>query len=646
MKKNLCAILLAAISLPLSVILLLGAAHASPGPQPVARAPAIAAPRDIAFRGVMQLRVDASDLAHKILRVRQTIPVQQPGKMVLLYPQWETASHAPTLEAAPLAGLTIMAGARRLAWSRDAVDPFAFHVEVPRGVAQLELTFQYLPSMNGPKYLTPAMLMLQWQKVVLYPAGWFIRNIAVQAELTVAPGFAFASALETASVQGDRIAFRQTSFEDLVDAPVFAGLHVQRHTLSADGAVPVRLTMFGDSAAALDIPPALLAQYRALAAAVPRLFRAQPYRHFDFLMSLSDVLPSGGGTEHQESTEINLPADYFSNAGTQTVMANLMPHEFIHAWNGRTRQPADLWQPNLNLPVGGSLLWLYEGQSEFWANVIAARVGLHTPGQSRDALALEAAKASARVGRRWKSLQESNRDPIYMAGKAAHWRDWQRRSDFYGEGVLLWLDVDMLLRELSGDRKSMADFAATFFGGGSNSRTISTYTFADVCAALGKIAPYDWAGYFNRRLHAHDDTHLLDGLRRAGYRLVYSEAPSGFFTRYEADLGAMDLSLSLGLSVGKQGLVKAVAWEGPAFRAGISLGARLTAVNQQAYTDEGLKAAIKAAALSQQPIALSYQADGVARTVDVNYTGSLRYPALERIAGSVDRLERLLTAPP
>jgi len=619
-------------------------AQASPGPQRAAAPPAIAAPRDIQFKGSMTLRVDATDTIHKIFRVTQTIPVQKPGAMVLLYPQWETASHSATLEAAPLAGLEIKGGGRVLAWRRDPADPFAFHIVVPAGVRQLDIAFQVLPAMNGPKPMSAAMLMLQWQKVALYPAGWFIRNIPVQAEVTIPPGFAFASALESTREDQGRITFRSTSFEDLVDAPVYAGLHVRHHTL-AEGSKPVRLHLFGDTEAALAISPALLARYRAMAAEVPRLFRSRHYRHFDFLMSLSDVMTAGGGVEHQESTEINVPADYFSNAGTQLVMANLMVHEFIHSWNGRTRQPVDLWQPNLNLPVGGSLLWLYEGQSEFWASVMAPRLGLQTPQQTMDALAVEAAKASARKGRQWKSLQDSTIDALYMPGKPVAWRDWQRREDYYGEGVLLWLDVDMLLRELSGDRHSLADFAATFFGAGQDSRTISTYTFADICQALGKIAPYDWTGYLTARLNTHDSARLLDGLQRAGYRLVYTSTPTEFYTQYEADLGAMDLSLSLGLAVGKGGQVKSVAWEGPAYQAGISLGARLTAIGTQPYSDAALKEAIGSAAVSKQPLTLTYQADGSAHTVSIAGAGPLRYPHLERIPGSVDRLQLLFTAP-
>jgi len=606
---------------------------------------AIEAPRDRPFHGAIQLKVDATDSVHKIFRVRETVPVQKPGAMVLLYPQWETGSHSPTQEAAPLAGLIIKAGAHRLDWRRDTANPFAFTVDVPAGVRELEIEFQVLPALHGPKQISPGMLMLPWQKVALYPAGWFIRNIPVRAELTYPEGFQFATSLETADATANRVSFKAASFEDLVDAPVYAGRHVRRIDLTAAPAIPVRLNLFGDSEDALQLPVELVDKFRAMASAVPRLFNSQHYRHFDFLMSLSDVMLSGGGVEHQESTEINVSAGYARDPGEQMFMANLLVHEFAHSWNGRTRQPADLYTPDLNTPMGGSLLWVYEGQTEFWAHVMTPHLGLRTVQQALDALAVDAALMANRPGRQWKSLQDSTVDALYMPGKAAFWRDWQRREDYYAEGVMLWLDVDMLLRELTSDRKSMRDFAAVFFGGAHNARTITTYTFADVCKTLNKIAPYDWAAYFNARLNAHDDIHLLDGLKRGGYRLVYTDEPTEFFVQHETDLGGMDLSTSLGLVVAKKGAVKSVAWEGPAFRAGISIGARLVSVGQQPYTDDLLKQAIKAAAVSRQPIDIAFEADGAVRSVKIDYFGSLRYPRLEPTPGAADRLRQLLTHP-
>ncbi|SHM27278.1 Predicted metalloprotease, contains C-terminal PDZ domain [Duganella sacchari] len=625
--------------LPLLVTACLAPALASVGPQPAPPAPAIQAPRDIPFKGTIKLQVDATDSVHKIFRVRETIPVQTAGKLVLLYPQWETGSHSATQEAAPLAGLIIQAGTRPLAWQRDVVNPFAFHVDVPAGVRELEISFQYLPAATGPQLMSRDMLMLPWQKVALYPAGWFTRNIAVQAALTLPDGFQFATSLETANAQANRVAFKPTSFEELVDAPVYAGRYYKR----VDLAPAVHLNLFGDTATALDLPPELVSKFSAMASAVPQLFRSQHYRHFDFLMSLSDVLPAGGGFEHQESTEINVSANYAHDPAEQMFLANLVAHEFIHSWNGRTRQPADLWTPNLNLPMRGSLLWVYEGQTEFWAHVMTPRLGMRSVQQSLDALAVDASLMTHRSGRAWKSLQDSTVDALYMPAKPVHWRDWQRREDYYPEGVMLWLDVDMLLRELTDGRKSMEDFAAVFFGAGQNTRTISTYTIEDVCNTLNRIAPYDWPAYFNTRLNAHDDRYVLDGLKRAGYRLVYSDQPTAFFTQYEADLGGMDLSTSIGLFVGRKGAVKSVAWEGPAFKAGISLGAKLVAVGGQPYTDDLMKQAIRDAAALKRPIELSFEADGASHTVSIPYFDSLRYPQLELIPGAKDRLQLLLT---
>jgi predicted metalloprotease with PDZ domain len=630
-------------TLAAALLLIATVSSIAAGPQPVAAPAALPAPRDVPFSGAIKLSVDATDNVHKILRVRETIPVQDKGPMVLMYPQWETDSHSATQPLTGLAGLLMTAGGKRVEWRRDAGDPYAFHVDVPAGARELELEFQFLSPTVGQTLMSRDMLTLPWQKVALYPAGWFIRNIAVRPELKLPAGFQFATSLETASVKDDVVWFKPTTFDDLVDAPVHAGRHFRGIDLAPGAALPIHLNMIGDNDAALAIPPAMLDQYRAMAAALPRLFRSQHYRHYDFLLTVSDVMPSGGGREHLESSEDNLALDFFTRPDAQLPMADLIVHEYAHSWNGRFRQPADLWSPTMNQPVRGSLLWVYEGQTEFWGRMLAGQLGLRTRQQTLDALAVDAANASARAGRRWKSLADTTNDPLYMPGRLMQWRDWQRREDYYGEGVLLWLDVDMLLRERTGDTKGLADFAGAFFGVGGNTTVTHTYTFDDICKALNAIAPYDWAGYFTTRLQAHDDSHLLDGLTRAGYRLVYTDEPTEYFVQNEDfNVGGMDLSQSIGVTVGKKGVVKTVAWEGPAFRAGISIGARLTKVGGQPYSDDLLKQAIKAAAGTAQPIELGFEADGLPQTALIAYHGSLRYPRLERIAGTADKLERLL----
>ncbi|MGV7207622.1 M61 family metallopeptidase [Oxalobacteraceae bacterium A2-2] len=622
--------------LVLAALLSAGAA-ASPGPQPLPLEQAIPAPRDIAFKGTIQLAVDATDTAHKIFAVRESIPVQRPGAMVLYYPQWEAASHADTGTVAPLAGLVMRAGGKRLAWRRDPGYVFAFHVEVPRGAATLELEFQYLSPPSGATVMGPELAVVPWNRLLLYPAGWFMRNMPVRASLLLPAGFRTASALPLEH-DGNPAAFKPVPMDELVDAPVFAGRHLRRYELDVQARRPVVLNVMADTPEPLDIAPAQLDKYRAAVSQVRKLFKSEHYDHYDFLASLSEVV-AAGGLEHHQSAELNGAPGMF-DAGGQLLSGDLFVHEYVHSWNGKFRQPADMWTPDLNSVMRDTLLWIYEGQTQFWGHVVAARAGLRTPQQTLDVFAAEAALAQGRAGRAWKSLQDSSNDPRFVAGKPVHWRDWQRREDYYGEGMLLWLDVDMRLRELTGGRRSLDDFAAAFFGVRDGSRIVLTYTFDEVCADLNRVAPYDWRGYLRNRLDAHDDHGLLDGLTRAGYRLAFSTEPTPYFNAVEEEMGYADLSYSVGLAVTAKGVARAVSWQGPAFRAGLAPGAQIVTVNGQPFSLEAFKTAIARSA--EAPLELGYRQDGRTRTVRIDYSGGLRYPVLERIPGTPDRFEALL----
>ena len=371
------------------------------------------------------------------------------------------------------------------------------------------------------------------------------------------------------------------------------------------------------------------------------MFRSTHYLHYDLLVSLSDLLPGGGGLEHLESSEINLAADFFRNAKAHLSDITLFPHEFVHSWNGLSTQPADLWTANFNVPMRNSLLWVYEGQTEFWGLSLSARSGLLTPQEALDLLALDAATAEAHSGRVWKTLQDSNNDPLFDAGHSVLWRDWQRREDYYGEGVLLWLDVDSLIRKQTGGVKSLADFAGAFFGKNDGSRVTQTYTFDDVCRALSAVTPYEWAAFLRDRLDSHTSAHLLDGLTRSGYRLVYTTTPTQAYRQEELDAGVTDLSFSIGMTVDERGGVRTVAWDKPAFRAGLVTGARILFINGAPFTTAKLVEDVAKAELA--PVAITYTVDGSQHATNIDYRGGLRYPRLERILGVADLLAPLLS---
>jgi predicted metalloprotease with PDZ domain len=613
------------------------AAQVGVGPQPVAYPPAIPAPRDVAFPGVISLAVDATDTRHKLFTVHETIPAPAAGPMVLLYPAWETGSHASTASVAALAGLTVSAGGRAIQWRRDAVDMNAFHIDVPAGAASVELDFQYL-TRAADGVMRPQMVNVQWPRMLLYPAGWYARGINVAAQLALPDGMKAFTSLEAGHEGAGTTVFRPTTLETLADSPVYGARHWRQAELAPAGAAPVTLDVLADRAEDLTVPDAELARLRAMVVQAGRLFGVGHFRRYEVIVSLSDDL-AVGGIEHLESGENNLPAAYFTAPAGQLNNRDLIAHEYVHSWNGRFRQPADLWTPTFNQPARTSLLWVYEGQTEFWGRVLAARAGMRSRQETLDRLALDAAVTESRPGRAWKSLADSNNDPLFMIGHPVPWRDWQRREDYYPEGVMLWLEVDALIRQHSGGRRSLDDFARAFFGVDGASRVTRTYTFEDVCAALAAVEPYDWAGLLRRRLDGHD-AGVLDGLAAAGWRLVYSDTPTETFSQDEAEAGATDLSYSIGLTVTDKGAVRAVAWEGPAFKAGLAPGDRIETVNGKPFSPASLKAAVAASAST--PVELGYQADGTAATARIPYAGPLRYPRLERIAGAPDRLAALL----
>ena len=607
---------------------------------PVSRIPA---PIDHAYASTIRLDVDATDIAHRIFAVHERVPVQAPGILTLLYPEWEMASHAATASVANLAGLIMHAAGTRLEWRRDEVDVHAFHVNVPAGVEALDLDFQYLSpptARSGALEMTPDIVNVPWHRLLLYPAGWYARNLAFAATLKLPDNFTTASSLSVLTNRDGIVAFEPASLDTLVDSPVYAGHHVRQIDLTPSAAAPVRLDLLGDSAESLQVKPEQVAALQSMVKQTQRLFRSQHYGHYDILVSLSDTFPSGGGLEHLQSGENNLTSTFFTDAAHQLPYMDLIAHEYVHSWNGRFRQPADLWTPNFNTPVRNSLLWVYEGLTEYWGRVLAARAGLRSAQETLDAFALDAAVASARVGRAWKSLQDSNNDPLYMAGHPVAWRDWQRREDYYPEGVLLWLSVDGLLREKSGGSRSLDDFARSFFGIDDGSRVTRTYTFEDVCAALNRIAPYDWTSFLRERLDTHDDAHLLDGLTRTGYRLIFTDTPTESFRQTEADSGNIDLGYSIGLAIGNGGIVRSAVWGSPAFLAGVSIGDHIVTVNGAAYSGEVVRAAVKSAAHTL--LDLGVESDGKTRTIRVAYSGTLRYPRLERIESSEATLLRSL----
>jgi predicted metalloprotease with PDZ domain len=621
----------------------LAAAGAVAAQTPAPLQPAIVEPQDRPYPGVIHLAVDATDVTRHIFRVRETMPVAS-GALTLLYPKWVPGNHAPVSRIDSLAGLVIQANGQRLEWTRDPVDIYAFHLTVPIGVASLDLEFQFLSATDenqGRIVTTPEMLNLQWHSVVLYPAGYFVRQIAVEPSVRLPDDWQFATALEIASTAGATTTFKQASLETLVDSPVFAGRYAKRIDLDAAGPVPVRLNVFADRADLLEAKPEQIDAHRALVTQAYKLFGSHHFDHYDFLLALSDRL-GRIGLEHHRSSENGTAPTYFTEWDKNLDTRELLPHEFAHSWNGKFRRPADLWTANFNVPMRDSLLWVYEGQTQYWGYVLAARSGLVTKQQALDQLAYTAAIFEHRVGRAWKSLQDTTNDPIVISRQPIPWRSWQRGEDYYQEGELVWIDADTLIRELSNGQKSLDDFARAFFGVDDGQWVPKTYTFDDVVAALNAVQPYDWAAFLRARLDRHDGP-PFEGLARGGYTLSYSDTASDYFKKLETRRKIADFTFSLGFIVGRENKLVDVLWGGRAQAAGLTVGTQLIAVNGESYDKDRFMAMIKAAKTDNAPLEFIVKNGTRYVTIRIDYHDGLRYPHLTRNTNTPARLDDLLT---
>jgi len=608
-----------------------------------------AAPRDLPYPGVIQLHVDATDLDRRVFRVQETLPVK-PGALTLHFPKFLPGTHGPSGEINNLAGLKVRAGQTELAWTRDTVDSFAFHLDVPKGASTLELEFQFLSAVNaesGRVVITREMLNLQWNSVLLYPMGHYASAIQIKPSVTLPSGWSEASALRVARQQGDLLEYQPVSLETLVDSPIYAGKYIKRVELDAPGTPrPIVLNLVGDDPEVLKASDEQLAAHRRLVQQADKLFGARHFEHYDFLLAVSDRL-GGIGLEHHQSSENGVRTSYFKDWSKQAGSRELLPHEFVHSWNGKFRRPADLWTPDYTAPMRNSLLWLYEGQTQFWGRMLAARSGLVTPAQARHGLAEVAATYEYRAGRLWRNLQDTTNQATMGNRRArADWGNWQRNADYYDESALIWLDADSLIRERSGGAKSLDDFARTFFGVENGRIKPLTYTFDDIVATLNSVLPYDWRGFLRSRLDTNAPAAPLDGLTRAGWKLAWAETP-GEFTRTpdEPESRADDYSYSIGVTVRRDGHIDNVMWEGPAFKAGLSRAVQILAVNGLAYKGERLSSAITANKGGKAPITLIVKDGELIHSVQIDYQGGLRYPRLERIEGKPDLLDAGVLAP-
>jgi len=611
----------------------------------IAAACGLAAAAALAQEPPIKLDVDATDATRKILRAHLQFPVQ-PGPLTLLYPKWIPGDHEPDGPITDLSGLKMSALGQPVAWRRDDVDMFAFHLRVPEGADRLEVALELLlppgsGAFSSSASATAQLLDLSWNQVLLYPAGARAGNVQYSASLRMPAGWKFATALPVTGGQAPEVSFATVSLETLVDSPVILGTWLRTIDLTPGGQPAHTLNIVADSAAALDITPEDTRHFAHLVAETGALFGARHYGSYHFLLTLSDHV-AHFGLEHHESSDNREGEKYLTDGDYRNTDAYLLCHEMAHSWNGKYRRPAGLATPDFQQPMKGELLWVYEGLTDYLGIVLTARSGLWTNGNFQDRLALEAARLDHTPGRQWRPLADTAVAAQLLYGAREEQESSRRSVDFYDEGDLIWLEADVLIRQKTGGAKSLDDFCKKFLGGQSGPPQVVPYTEDDVVAALNETAPNDWREFFRARIDEPTPRAPLGGIEGSGWRLAYANTVSPMLKFRESGLKYTDMSYSLGLTVKEDGYITDVIPGSPADQAGVGATMKLLAVNGRHWTPEILRAAVKAAATNAAPVELLVENEDYFKTCPVNYHEGEKYPRLERDTAKPDLLSQIL----
>ncbi len=615
----------------------------------------------------IQITADLTEGARHLYHAEIEIPVKPGGTADLVTPKWIPGTHAPGGPLEDIVGVVFTGNGQTLQWRRDDVELAEFHVTVPKGLTSLHVHLDCIMS----ERVTTKMAVLEWEHLMMYPAHVPVREISIQPSVTVPAGWGTGTALtpvgtvpqpavtgveESAHAPAPgpvTTKYAVTNVEQLEDSPVITGLYFQEFPLAPEITPKHFLDVVADEPEDAKLRPEVLKEVSNLVREADANYASHHYNAYHFLLTLSDRAGEEG-LEHHQSSDNGVGEKAFSDDTHQLADADLLSHEFTHSWNGKYRRPGRLYQPDFETPQQGDLMWVYEGMTQYWGNVLAARAGLKSQEQYRDLLALSAAQLDYKAGRAWRSTEDTAIAGSLIRGGNAQWVNWRRGQDYYQDGELVWLDADTTIRTLTHDKKSLNDFVRIFLGkGGNTGPVVMPYEFPELVKDLNEVVAYDWAKFLHDRIvniNPHAD---LDGIEHGGYKLVFQDHP----TKGEATLresgsrrgSALNVWYSLGLRLDAEGTIVDVRWNSPADKAKLAPGEKLAAVNGQVFSADSLKAAVAKSKTESGPMHLMVQQESSVLAVDVEYHDGERYPALVRVDGTpnyLDEITKPLTVAP
>ena len=587
--------------------------------------------------------VDATDARRGVFHSHLTIPVTS-GASTLVFPKWIPGEHMPTGPLMQVAGLHIHNGDRELTWSRDRTDVFAFHVDLPDGTKSVDADFDYLSptaSFAGgygeSANATQNLLLVLFNHHVLYPSGVPTDRLTYTASVRLPAGWKFDTALPVRAQNGDRIDFEPVSLTTLIDSPLVAGAYMRIIPVADNGREHITVT--ADSPGALAMNDARITNIRNLVAETDALFGARHYRDYRWLVTLSDLVEPQG-LEHHESTDIRQVERGLTDPDQTARTITILSHEFVHSWNGKYRRPAGLATPDYQQPMIGELLFVYEGMTRYFGDlVLSARSGMRTAQEDREYAAWVAANQDRnRPGRNWRPLVDTAVDVQTIGMAPAEEVPYRRALDYYDESMLVWLDVDTTIRIKSNGTKSLDDFAKLFFGQPAGAPMVRPYTLDEVVSTLNQVMPNDWREFIESRVYRVAPHPPLGALEASGWRLVYNETPNWYQSLRERTAKSTDESFTLGMWVKNDGTISDVVYGSPAYSSGLVAGMKITAVNGRTYDGDVLREEVRA----RRALNVSAQQASFAGTFRIDYSGGEQYPHLERIGDRADLLTAIM----
>ncbi|HET7435548.1 MAG TPA: M61 family peptidase [Thermoanaerobaculia bacterium] len=596
----------------------------------------------------IRVLVDATDAPRNVFRSHITLPAHE-GMTRLAVAKWIPGEHGPTGPVTDVVDVRITANGAPLTWRRDPLEMFVVETNVPAKASTIDVDLTYLaPTASGQftagQSSTANLAVMSWNTLLVFTPGTPADDVTVEGAIRMPEGWTWASPLLAANEANGRVDFQPASLTTYVDSPVLISRFLKKVTLDTPNAPPHRINIASESNAALITPPNFVADYSRLVAEAGSLFGAYHFRKYDWLLTLSDHV-AHFGLEHHEASDDRMAEATLSKENLRRRLGGLLSHEYVHSWNGKFRRPAGLLSADYMTPMQGEMLWVYEGLTQYLGEVLAARSGLWTPEYYRESVARIAATFDQQPGRTWRPLADTAvaAQLLYAAPEA--WSSLRRSTDFYDESVLLWLEVDSIIRAKTNGKATLDDFVKRFHGAPGGKPEVKPYTFDDVVNALNAVAPYDWRTHLNERLWSTSPRAPIGGITGHGWRLVYDETPNAVASDDAEMREQQDATFTLGMTIkNADGSIVDVTPGLPAASAGLAPGMKVVAVNGRRWTREVLDAAIREAKGGNAPIEIIAENNDFFRTYAVNYHEGMRYPHLVRDEKTPDTLGDVVRA--